>query len=77
MLWNGLTVDATSVLVKFTYAGDANLDGVINIDDYSAIDGSVAAGGLKGWAFIRKGQERARVRISQGRCRSITQGPGE
>jgi hypothetical protein len=27
-------VDSTSVLVKFTWGGDATLDGKINIDDY-------------------------------------------
>jgi hypothetical protein len=46
----GQTVDASAVLVKFTYGGDANVDGVINIDDYSAIDGTVAAGASpSGW----------------------------
>ncbi len=39
-LFSGETVDSTAVLVKFTYVGDANLDGVINGDDYAAIDGS-------------------------------------
>ena len=33
-LWKGETVDSTTVLVRTTYAGDANLDGRINIDDY-------------------------------------------
>jgi GH18 family chitinase len=37
-LWNGQTVDSTSILIKYTYAGDANLDGMISGDDYSAID---------------------------------------
>jgi len=46
----GQTIHAGDTLVMFTYGGDANLDGVINIDDYSNIDGSVAVGGaLKGW----------------------------
>ena len=36
--------------MKYTYGGDANLDGVINIDDYTQIDSSISAGGaLKGW----------------------------
>jgi hypothetical protein len=49
-VWGGQTVQGSDVLVAFTYGGDANLDGVINIDDYSQIDGSVAVGGaLKGW----------------------------
>jgi hypothetical protein len=48
--WDGQVVHAGSVLIKYTYGGDANLDGQINIDDYSNIDGSVAVGGqLKGW----------------------------
>jgi hypothetical protein len=37
-VWGGRTVDATSVLVKYTYAGDANLDGEIDADDYAWID---------------------------------------
>jgi hypothetical protein len=37
-VWFGRTVDATSVLIKFTYLGDANMDGVINADDYAYID---------------------------------------
>ena len=34
----GETVDATSVLVKYTYWGDANLDGVVDANDYDVID---------------------------------------
>src|SRR5205823_5591177 len=37
-LWDGQTVDSNSVLVKYTYGGDANLDGKINVDDYGRID---------------------------------------
>jgi probable HAF family extracellular repeat protein len=37
------------VLVKFTYGGDANLDGTLNIDDYTRIDSGVSAG-LSGWS---------------------------
>jgi hypothetical protein len=36
--WEGQTVSGTSVLIKFTYLGDANLDGQINADDYAWID---------------------------------------
>jgi hypothetical protein len=35
------TVDATCVLIKYTYSGDANLDGIVSGDDYSAIDFNV------------------------------------
>ncbi|MEA2710262.1 MAG: fibronectin-binding autotransporter adhesin, partial [Phycisphaerales bacterium] len=40
-VWNGQTVDGTSVLAMYTYAGDANLDGFISGDDYSTIDFNV------------------------------------
>jgi hypothetical protein len=33
-LWGGQTVDATTVVVKYTYAGDVNLAGVIDGADY-------------------------------------------
>ena len=42
-LWDGVTVDATTVLTRYTYTGDANLSGTINGDDYFAIDGGYAA----------------------------------
>jgi hypothetical protein len=49
-LFAGRAVDSTSVLVKFTWGGDANLDGKINVDDYGRIDGSVAqSGSVFGW----------------------------
>ncbi len=47
-LWDGQTIDGTAVLVKYTYAGDANLDGVINGDDYFQIDSAFPQGG-NGW----------------------------
>ena len=49
-LWSGQTIDATSVLVKFTWGGDANLDGKINIDDYGRIDfNSASLAPVRGW----------------------------
>lgn len=33
--FGGLPVDETSVLVRYTYTGDANLDGKVDADDYS------------------------------------------
>jgi hypothetical protein len=36
------------VLVKFTYAGDANLDDTINVDDYGRIDFNIPLG-TTGW----------------------------
>jgi hypothetical protein len=45
--WNGQTVDATSVLVRYTLGGDATLDGVVDFNDlvnlaqnYNASDGN-------------------------------------
>ena len=35
--WQGQTVDATSVLVRYTIGGDANLDGVVNFTDLLAV----------------------------------------
>jgi len=34
----GVPVDPTSILIKYTWTGDANLDGVINSNDYDLID---------------------------------------
>jgi len=36
--WQGQTVGASAVLVRYTIAGDANLDGAITGDDYFRID---------------------------------------
>src|SRR5205823_6496341 len=42
--FSGETVDSTTVLVKYTYAGDASLDGKLNVDDYGHIDFNVNLG---------------------------------
>jgi hypothetical protein len=48
--WSGQTVNPSDVLVKFTYTGDANLDGKVNIDDYGRIDANVGQSGtVFGW----------------------------
>jgi hypothetical protein len=42
--------DGSDILVKYTYAGDANLDGKIDGSDYSLIDAGYAShGSLTGW----------------------------
>ncbi len=46
--WNDQAVSSGDVLVMYTYAGDANLDGVINGDDYFQID-SAFPRFLHGW----------------------------
>jgi autotransporter-associated beta strand protein len=47
--FGGVSVAAGDVLVMYTYAGDANLDGRITGDDYSAIDFSILVPGSNGW----------------------------
>ena len=49
-LWNGVTVDATSVIVKYTYAGDLNFDGLVDDADYGQIDNYVQFPGTTGYA---------------------------
>ena len=47
--WNGMAVSGADALVMYTYRGDANLDGFISGDDYSAIDFASATPGAFGW----------------------------
>src|SRR4051794_13844789 len=37
-LGSGNTIDATTVIGKYTYFGDVNLDGVVNSSDYGIVD---------------------------------------
>src|SRR5205823_3993505 len=46
--WNGQTVSGSDTLVMYTYGGDANLDGKIDISDYGRIDFNVPLG-IGGW----------------------------
>jgi GH35 family endo-1,4-beta-xylanase len=45
----GQTVTGSDTLVMYTYGGDANLDGKINVDDYGRIDFNVNLAGASGW----------------------------
>jgi hypothetical protein len=47
-VWGGQTVTGSDTLVMYTYGGDANLDGKLNVDDYGHIDSSIPIG-LTGW----------------------------
>jgi uncharacterized protein YjbI with pentapeptide repeats len=49
--FSGRSVSPHDVLVKYTYTGDGNLDGVVNFDDYAAMDAAFF-GGIPnlGWA---------------------------
>jgi hypothetical protein len=40
-VWAGQTVTGSDTLVMYTYGGDANLDGKVNVDDYVRIDSNV------------------------------------
>ena len=42
--FNGVTVDDTAVLGKYTYYGDANFDGQVTTDDYVAVDLGLGTG---------------------------------
>ncbi len=49
---SGYATSAQSVIVKYTWFGDSNLDGVVDGSDYALIDtGFTASGALTGWVF--------------------------
>jgi hypothetical protein len=48
--FGGLTVDDSAVLVKYTYVGDANLDGQVDALDYERIDLAIGNTGVFGVA---------------------------
>jgi glycosidase len=48
-LWAGQEIDSTTWLVKYTYAGDLNLDGLIDAQDYGIIDNWVQFPGAGGY----------------------------
>jgi hypothetical protein len=48
--FGGIPLDSGDVLVMYTYGGDANLSGNVDIDDYGQIDFNSSLGGtLPGW----------------------------
>ena len=47
-VWAGQTVSGADTLAMYTYGGDANLDGKINVDDYGRIDLNIHLE-TKGW----------------------------
>jgi hypothetical protein len=48
--FGGVPVDETAVLVKFTYVGDANLDGQVDALDYERVDLAIGNTGVFGTA---------------------------
>jgi hypothetical protein len=47
MIFRGVPVDATSVLIAYTRTGDANLDGIVNNDDVTVVGANFAPGQAK------------------------------
>src|SRR5437773_8611224 len=47
-VWAGQTVTGSDALIMYTYGGDANLDGKLNVDDYGRIDSNIGLG-VAGW----------------------------
>ena len=48
-VFSGQTVSDTDTIAMYTYRGDANMDGFISGDDYSAIDFASGTPGASGW----------------------------
>ena len=42
--FNGVAIDDTTVIGKYTYYGDANLDGMVTSDDYVSVDVGIGVG---------------------------------
>jgi fibronectin-binding autotransporter adhesin len=51
--WNGITVGANAIIGKYTYFGDANIDGQVTGDDYTVIDANLNTTPLAGLAWLR------------------------
>jgi hypothetical protein len=49
-VWGGVSINSGDVLIMYTYAGDANLDGLIDGGDYGVIDNFVQVPGAFGYA---------------------------
>jgi hypothetical protein len=48
--FNGIPIDATTIIAKYTYFGDANLDGRVTGDDYLAVDANLGVSpGTRQW----------------------------
>jgi hypothetical protein len=48
-VFSGQAVDATAVLVKYTYNGDTDLNGTVDFDDYARIDTAFLGSGTGTW----------------------------
>jgi Ca2+-binding RTX toxin-like protein len=49
-MFAGQTVTGASTIAMYTYAGDANLDGLVDGEDYAILNHSITFGGATGWS---------------------------
>jgi hypothetical protein len=50
--WNGQPISAAAIVGKYTWFGDANLDGQVTGDDYTVIDANLNTTPLAGLAWL-------------------------
>jgi hypothetical protein len=50
--WNGLPIGASAIVGKYTYFGDANLDGQVTGDDYTVIDANLGTTPSEGLEWL-------------------------
>ena len=48
-MWQGHRIDASAVIIRYTFAGDINLDGAVNGGDYGVLDNFVQVPGASGY----------------------------
>ena len=47
-------IDNSTVLVKYTYYGDSDFNGIVDFNDYPRTDGGFSCGGLRRGAIVPK-----------------------
>jgi hypothetical protein len=51
--WNGVPISANAIIGKYTYFGDANIDGQVTGDDYTVIDANLNTTPAAGNAWLK------------------------
>lgn len=51
--FDGVTLDATSIVGKYTYQGDTNLDGMVDVNDYTAVFQNLGSTVAPGVAWLK------------------------